>query len=193
MRFANDLKYQLSRSFGFDAVLRVRVSNGLKTEDHYGNFYMRNATDMEISGIDALKSFAVALKHEGKLEERGDSYVQAALLYTTSDGNRRIRLHNLQLGNTTETQTVFRHAEIDVVVNYLCKASIAKMTSAVLADVRQDLWNICLRILIAYRLHCSTTVMPAQVHIYIWNHVRLTSTYTEISLSFRKRSNCFPC
>ena len=28
MKFANDLKYQLSRTFGFDALLRLRVSNG---------------------------------------------------------------------------------------------------------------------------------------------------------------------
>lgn len=163
MRFANDLKYHLSRSFGFDAVLRVRVSNGLKTEDHYGNFYMRNATDMELAGIDSLKSFAVALKHEGKLEERGDSYVQAALLYTTSDGQRRIRLHNLQLGNTTETATVFKYAEIDTVVNFVCKASIAKMTSVSLTAVREDLWNLCVKLLIAYRVNCSNAVMPAQV------------------------------
>ena len=32
MKFGNDLKYLLSRSFGFDALLRLRASNGIYFE-----------------------------------------------------------------------------------------------------------------------------------------------------------------
>ncbi|KAJ3332353.1 COPII coat Sec23p-Sfb3p heterodimer component, partial [Kappamyces sp. JEL0680] len=97
IKFANDLQRSLARTFGYDALLRIRISNGLKIEDYLGNFFMKNATDIECAGIDSLKSFACVLKHEGKLDERQDSFVQAALLYTTADGHRRVRVHNLAL------------------------------------------------------------------------------------------------
>jgi protein transport protein SEC24 len=163
MRFANDLKSHLSRTFGFDALLRLRVSNGLKIEDHYGNFFMRNSTDLEMAGIDSLKAFGVSVKHDGRLEERGDSYVQAALLYTTSSGARRIRVHNLQLGNTNELSQLFKMAEIDTTLNYLAKAAIAKMASVPLRDIRDEFTRTCVKVLVSYRMNCASSTAPGQV------------------------------
>ena len=168
MRFANDLKGHVSRTFGFDALLRLRVSNGLKIEDHYGNFYMRNSTDLEMAGIDSLKSFGVSLRHDGRLEERGDSYVQAALLYTTSTGARRIRVHNLQLGNTNELSQLFKMAEIDTTLNYLAKAAIAKMASLPLKDIRDEFTRTCVKVLVSYRMNCASSTSPGQVPFIVF-------------------------
>jgi protein transport protein SEC24 len=163
MKFGNDLKYLVSRTFGYDALLRLRVSNGLKIEDHFGNFYMRNSTDLELAGIDSLKSFGVCLKHDAKLEERGDSHIQAALLYTTSDGQRRIRIHNLALGHTNSLSAVFKSADLDTIINYTTKMCISMMSSVPLKTIREKFEATCVKVLSSYRLNCASVTAAGQV------------------------------
>ena len=163
MKFANDLKYLLSRPFGYDALLRVRVSNGLKIEDHFGNFYMKNGTDVEMAGIDACKSFAVSLRHDGKLDEREDSFIQCALLYTTSGGHRRIRVHNLRILNTNTLANVFKNAQMDTTVNFLMKSLISRMTTVPLKTLREQIGTSCVKVLTSYRLNCAASSQPGQL------------------------------
>lgn len=131
---------------------------------------MRNTTDLELAGIDCLKAFGVSLKHDGRLEERGDSYIQAALLYTTSTGSRRIRVHNLQLNNTNELSQVFKMAEMDTSINYIAKSSIAKMATASLKDIRDAITANCVKILVSYRLNCASSTSPGQVILTFFFH-----------------------
>ncbi|CAG8719921.1 5381_t:CDS:2, partial [Racocetra fulgida] len=85
-KFVHELKQNFSREFGYNALMRIRCSNGLKVADHFGNFNMRNTTDLELAGIDSDKAFGALLKYDGKLDEKTDAYIQCALLYTTSSG-----------------------------------------------------------------------------------------------------------
>jgi protein transport protein SEC24 len=84
---------------------------------------MKNTTDIELAGLDSQKTFGVCLKHEGKLEEKAESAIQVALLYTSSEGDRRIRVLNISVPNTSSLGNLFRYAEMDTTMNYLAKAS----------------------------------------------------------------------
>jgi protein transport protein SEC24 len=110
-----------SRNFGFDALLRVRCGNGLRLVDHYGNFYMKGTTDLELAGIDSEKALAIHVKHDGKLENNVEAGFQCALLYTTAFGQRRIRVHNLAIQTCTTLDQVFRFAEMDTTLNFMAK------------------------------------------------------------------------
>ena len=52
------------------------------------------------------------------------SISQAALLYTTSCGERRIRVHNVALPVETVIQNVFDSVNIDVLCNILAKQAL---------------------------------------------------------------------
>lgn len=121
MAFVNDLFRTTTRTFGYDALLRVRCSTGLRIEDHYGNFYMRNATDVELAGLDSQTTVAVTIKHDGKLEEKADASFQCALLYTTAQGQRRVRVLNMVVPCTEMIGTYFRFADMDATINLLAK------------------------------------------------------------------------
>ncbi|KAI8853216.1 hypothetical protein BC829DRAFT_383115, partial [Chytridium lagenaria] len=56
-----------------------KCSNGLKAVNYYGNFYMKNSTDIELAGIDALKTIGVELRHDGKLDEKAESKMDTTL------------------------------------------------------------------------------------------------------------------
>ncbi|KAK5666067.1 COPII coat Sec23p-Sfb3p heterodimer component [Batrachochytrium dendrobatidis] len=162
-KFINDMQRALFRSYGFDALLRVRVSDGLKVTDYYGNFYMKNSTDIELAGIDSLKAFGVVLKHDGKLDEKQDAHIQAALLYTTSDGQRRVRVHNLSLPTTSQLTNVFRFAEMDTSVNFFAREAIQNAFNSPLKTLRDQISARCVKILASYRSNISTQSSPGQL------------------------------
>jgi protein transport protein SEC24 len=163
VKFANDLQRTLARTFGYDGLLRVRISNNLTIKDYYGNFYMKNATDVELAGIDSLKSFACSVAHTGKLDERQDCFVQAALLYTTSDGHRRVRVHNLSLGVASQLSMVFRHASMETTNCLLSRQMIQKSMTKPLNTIRSELSSLCSKILLSYRSNCATGSSPGQL------------------------------
>lgn len=122
--FRMDLERSVTKTFGYDGLLRVRCSNNLKTQDHFGNFYMRNSTDVELAGVDSSTTISVSIKHDGRLEEKMDSYFQVAMLYTTVHGQRRVRIHTISVPCTSLISTVFRCAEMDATINFLSKAGM---------------------------------------------------------------------
>lgn len=82
---------------------------------------MSTYTDMELAGVDEDKAIAAVLKHDNKLDtSRGVSF-QCALLYTTKEGRRRVRVHNLNLTATSEIADVFRHGDVDTTASVLIR------------------------------------------------------------------------
>lgn len=163
LKFKNDLKRALTSTFVYDCLLRVRCSNGIKAVDHFGNFYMRNNTDVEMAGITGTSTIAVSIKHDGKLDEKQDSYFQIAVLYTTCDGHRRVRIHTISVPATPVISTVFRCAEMDSTINFLAKAASAQANASTLKEVRDQLTEKCCSILGAYRKHCAAVSSSGQV------------------------------
>jgi len=50
---AQELRRNVGKLFAFDALMRVRTCAGLKVQDHYGNFYSKNDSDINLAGIDS--------------------------------------------------------------------------------------------------------------------------------------------
>ncbi|OMJ26584.1 Protein transport protein Sec24C [Smittium culicis] len=155
-RFAADLINDATRNMGFNGVLRIRCSDGLRVAEYYGNMYMRNHVDVELPIITSDTSLGATLKHDGKLNEKEDVYFQIALLYTSSDGRRLIRLHNLAIPCTTLIGNMFRHAEIDTSVNLLSRMAVAETKTLSLRNIRENLTDQCIQILSAYRKNCAS-------------------------------------
>lgn len=163
IRLYADFKRALTRPTGFNALMRIRTSNGLKVTDHYGNFATKDGTDIELASVDSDKAIGVAIKHDAKLDEKLDSSFQCALLYTTSTGQRRIRIHNLSVPNTTLLGNVFRYAEMDVTLNYIAKSAVSAALNLPLASVRDQLTEKCVKILASYRKNCASSTSPGQL------------------------------
>lgn len=86
--FLNDLRWNVSRPQGFEAVLRVRCSAGLEIESYLGAMNVRNQHEIELPGIDCDKSIMVKFLHDDKLQEGSQACFQCALLYSTPTGVR---------------------------------------------------------------------------------------------------------
>ncbi|NXX57700.1 SC24C protein, partial [Scopus umbretta] len=162
-RFLNDLRRDVQKEVGFDAVMRVRTSTGIRATDFFGAFYMSNTTDVEMAGLDCDKTITVEFKHDDKLSEDSGALLQCALLYTSCAGQRRLRIHNLSLNCCTQLADLYRNCETDTLINYLAKYAYRGVLGSPVKTVRDALINQCAQILACYRKNCASPSSAGQL------------------------------
>ncbi|XP_064620101.1 protein transport protein Sec24C-like isoform X2 [Lineus longissimus] len=162
-RFIEDLKNNVQRPIAFDAIMRVRTSTGIRPTDFLGNFYMSNTTDVELATMDCDKAISVEIKHDDKLSETDGAYTQVAVLYTSTTGQRRLRVHNMAFNCCTMMADLFRNVETDALINILAKQAIRTVLSSGPKQVREHIMNMCANILGCYRKKCASPSSAGQL------------------------------
>lgn len=163
-KIIQELNNKFSRELGIEAVLKVRTSPGLRVGKYLGNFEERRENEADMAGIDSEKSILVTLQHDGNsIKENEELYVQAALLYTTTAGQRRVRVHNLRLIASDSVQSVFRHADVDAIISYLVRTSVQTTITLDVRTVMKDLIDAAIEMLYSYRRHCASNSSPGQL------------------------------
>ncbi|XP_039776873.1 protein transport protein Sec24-like CEF [Panicum virgatum] len=159
----NDLRWNISRPQGFEAVMRVRCSQGLQVQDYFGNFCKRVPTDIDLPAIDSDKTVMVTFKHDDKLQENAECGFQCALLYTTVYGQRRIRVINLSLSCTSLLSNLFRYADLETQFACFLKQAANGIPTSPLPRIRDEATNTCINILQSYRKHCASVTSSGQL------------------------------
>uniref|UniRef100_A0A2D4F984 Protein transport protein Sec24C n=1 Tax=Micrurus corallinus TaxID=54390 RepID=A0A2D4F984_MICCO len=162
-RFLNDLRRDVQKEIGFDAVMRVRTSTGIRATDFFGAFCMNNTTDVELAGLDCDKTITVEFKHDDKLREESGALLQCAVLYTSCAGQRRLRIHNLSLNCCTQLADLYRNCETDTLINFLAKFAFRGVLNNPVKTVRDTLINQCAQILACYRKNCASPSSAGQL------------------------------
>ncbi|KAM4030239.1 protein transport protein Sec24C isoform 4-T4 [Anomaloglossus baeobatrachus] len=162
-RFLNDLRRDAQKDIGFDAVMRVRTSTGIRATDFFGAFYMSNTTDVELAGLDCDKTVTVEFKHDDKLNEDIGALLQCAILYTSCGGQRRLRVHNMALNCCTQLADLYRNCETDTLINYFAKFAFRGVLNYPTKTVRDSLINQCAQILACYRKNCASPSSAGQL------------------------------
>lgn len=121
-RLVDDFVHVLHRETGYNALMKVRCSNGLQVANYTGNFLQKTVNgDLEFGVIDADKSMSVSFSYDGKLDRKVDAHFQAALLYTTRGGERRVRCLNMVAAVSDNGKDVLRFVDQDAVVALMAK------------------------------------------------------------------------
>lgn len=160
-----DITQNLLRETGFDAVMVVRCSAGLKVAEYYGNYYYRRPHEMELPSIDCDKTFGIRLEYEGKLEDKSEACLQCALLYTTSKGQRRIRIHTISVPVTATMANIFRFSDLDTIINLSLKQAVKQFKGGGTSpQVAQGaLVEACVESLFIYRKYCASPSSSGQL------------------------------
>ncbi|XP_048026353.1 protein transport protein Sec24C isoform X4 [Megalobrama amblycephala] len=161
-RFLNDLRRDVQKQVGFDAVMRVRTSTGIRATDFFGSFYMSNTTDVELAGLDCDKTVTVEFRHDDKLSEETGALMQCAVLYTTCNGQRRLRIHNMAVNCCSQLADLYRNCETDTIINFFAKYAYRSVLSSPTKNVRDSLVNQCAQILACYRKNCASPSSAGQ-------------------------------
>ncbi|KAF3934740.1 hypothetical protein ABW20_dc0107187 [Dactylellina cionopaga] len=163
-KVSKEIAHAITRESGFQALMKVRCSNGLQVNAYHGNFLQKTfGGDLEMGTIDADKSIAVMFTYDGKLDPKLDAHFQSALLYTTASGERRVRVQNIVAAVTEAGREVLRFVDQEAVVSIIAKEAANKMLERNLKDIRQSITEKCIDILANYRKHFSTQTPPGQL------------------------------
>ncbi|CAH8307444.1 unnamed protein product [Eruca vesicaria subsp. sativa] len=159
----NDLRWNITRPQGFEAVMRVRCSQGIQVQEYSGNFCKRIPTDIDLPAIDCDKAVMVTLKHDDKLQDGAECGFQCALLYTSIYGERRIRVINLSLPCTSMLSNLFRSADLDSQFACMLKLAANEIPSKALSLVKEQAISSCISTLSSYRKFCATVTSAGQL------------------------------
>lgn len=123
-KFESELTRCLTRSTGFESVMRVRATRGIRITNFYGNYFVRGTDLLALPNVTSDTTFAFDLAYEEQMLSAQAVTVQAALLYTSSSGERRIRIHTMVLPVTQSLPEVVDSIDIDSLVNLLSKQAV---------------------------------------------------------------------
>ncbi|XP_008844262.1 protein transport protein Sec24D isoform X2 [Nannospalax galili] len=162
-QFLNDLRNDIEKKIGFDAIMRVRTSTGFRATDFFGGIFMNNTTDVEMAAIDCDKAITVEFKHDDKLSEDSGALIQCAVLYTTIGGQRRLRIHNLGLNCSSQLTDLYKSCETDSLINFFAKSAFKAVLNQPLKVIREILVNQTAHMLACYRKNCASPSAASQL------------------------------
>jgi len=164
-RLQNDVYRNLTRNTGYEALMRVRCTAGLATDSHHGSFFLRAPDLFNLPTVDSDKAFtmkvkvsdAKALMSEKNLARDGKYYatIQAGLLYTTSQGERRIRIITKCCPITMQPSELFKSADQYAAVQLIANLALTKAFDEGIPKAIIAIKNACAHTLTQYSLTCA--------------------------------------
>nr|KAF6502493.1 SEC24-like protein B, COPII coat complex component [Molossus molossus] len=149
-KLQKELKRYLTRKIGFEAVMRIRCTKGLSMHTFHGNFFVRSTDLLTLANINPDAGFAVQLSIEESLTDTSLVCFQTALLYTSSKGERRIRVHTLCLPVVSSLADVYAGVDVQAAICLLANMAVDRSISSSLSDARDALVNAVVDSLSAY-------------------------------------------
>ncbi|XP_059868858.1 protein transport protein Sec24B isoform X5 [Delphinus delphis] len=170
-KLQKDLKRYLTRKIGFEAVMRIRCTKGLSMHTFHGNFFVRSTDLLSLANINPDAGFAVQLSIEESLTDTSLVCFQTALLYTSSKGERRIRVHTLCLPVVSSLADVYAGADVQASICLLANMAVDRSISSSLSDARDALVNAVVDSLSAYgstvsNLQHSGLIAPSSLKLF---------------------------
>ncbi|XP_066240896.1 protein transport protein Sec24B isoform X2 [Saccopteryx leptura] len=170
-KLQKELKRYLTRKIGFEAVMRIRCTKGLSMHTFHGNFFVRSTDLLSLANINPDAGFAVQLSIEESLTDTSLVCFQTALLYTSSKGERRIRVHTLCLPVVSSLADVYAGVDVQAAVCLLANMAVDRSISSSLSDARDALVNAVVDSLSAYgstvsNLQHSGLIAPCSLKLF---------------------------
>ncbi|XP_076619720.1 protein transport protein Sec24AB isoform X1 [Colletes latitarsis] len=151
------LRRYLTRKIGFEAVMRIRCTRGLSIHTFHGNFFVRSTDLLSLPNVNPDAGFGMQISIEENLSDVQNVCFQAALLYTSSKGERRIRVHTLCLPVESHLSNILHCVDQQCIIGLLSKMAVDRSQQSSLSDARDALINVAIDVLSAYKLSQSVT------------------------------------
>lgn len=156
--FISDFSRTCEGEIGCQAQLKVRCSTGLQVAAYYGNFFHEGWDEDPILGnVDSHSTIGVLFKYDGKLDPKLDVHFQSALLYTSSNGERRVRVTNLLASVTEQFKPAVNFVDLDATMGLIARDSITRMGEYDLKDIRERINKRLVDVFASYRQHAGSS------------------------------------
>lgn len=147
-RLRHELARDLTRETAWESVMRIRCGKGVRFTTYHGNFMLRSTDLIALPAVDCDKAYAMQLSLEETLLTSQTVFFQIALLYTSSSGERRIRVHTAAAPVVSDLGEMYRLADTGAIISLFTRLAIEKTLTSKLEEARN---SIQLRIVKALR------------------------------------------
>ncbi|KAJ1657576.1 COPII subunit [Dispira simplex] len=131
-----EIRRFLAQENGWEAVLRIRASPGIRFPAYYGHHFLRSTDLLALPNVTPDHCYAADVTLESDLVGQV-MYVQSALLYTSAHGERRIRVATLALPVVSQVRDLFRGVDQLTTAVLLAKKAVDRTVSSKLEDARK--------------------------------------------------------
>jgi len=142
-KFERAIRRYLTRKIGFEAVMRIRCTRGMTLHTFHGHFFVRSTDLLSLPNVNPDTAFGMQVAIEEDLKDSREVSFQAALLYTSSKGERRIRVHTMCVPVSNSLQEIIQGADGHCIVGLLSKMAVDRSLNSSLADAREAFINVC--------------------------------------------------
>ena len=151
-KFKRSLERYITRKIGFESVMRVRCTRGLAIHTFHGNFFVRSTDLLSLPNVNPDAGFGMQISYEESLTDTKTVCFQAALLYTSSKGERRIRVHTLCLPVTASLTDVMHSADCQAIIGLISKMAVDRSLQSNISDARDAFINASVDVFSAFRV-----------------------------------------
>lgn len=127
--------------------MRVRCTRGMRIPNFYGNFSIRGQDLLALPNVTSDTCMGFDLVHDEPMLNTSVVCIQSALLYTSQEGERRIRVHTHALQVTSVLSDVINSVDTDAVCNLLAKQALDLSLKSGLDTARMRLQQACIDII----------------------------------------------
>lgn len=138
--------------------MRIRCTRGLALHTFHGNFFVRSTDLLSLPNVNPDAGFGMQVSIEDDLRDTREVTFQAALLYTSSKGERRIRVHTLCLPTCASVSEIISGADQTAIIGMLTKFAADRACNDSMGDAREGLVVSCVDAAETYKSHASITV-----------------------------------
>jgi len=124
LKLKSELIHVLTRYMGWEAVMRVRVSRGWKISKFYGHLYIRGVDLLVVPNCHADQTFSFVIDMEENVTPDPIFCMQSALLYTNSNGERRIRVNTWATAATQNFNEIANSIDVQASITLLANIAI---------------------------------------------------------------------
>lgn len=150
MKFAKEFSDYLSSEIGLEAVLRVRATTGLRMSTFYGNFFNRSSDLCAFPAFPRDQAYVVEVAIDETIT-KPVVCMQTAVLHTTCNGERRIRVMTLALPTTQQLADVYASADQQAITTYYSHKAVERSLNGGLESARDLVQGKLIELLATYK------------------------------------------
>jgi len=144
--FESTLTKHLTQKTAFEAVMRIRCTRGMCIKNFYGNFFIRGTDLLSLPNCNEDSVYSFDMAHDEQNTPSNIITVQSALLYTSSEGERRIRVFTQALPVTSLMSELAASVDTETMCNLMAKQASILALKSTLENGRNRLQQTCIDI-----------------------------------------------
>lgn len=146
-RLKNEIFDLLTKDCCWESVMRVRMSRGWKITKLLGNMLVRGTErSVPLPNVSKDSTFGIAIDMEENVSPDPVAAVQIALLFTNSDGERRIRVHTYQFLTSNNHKDVMESLDSQACAAMMMTLGMERALNTSLQEARQLITQTCQQI-----------------------------------------------